>query len=82
MRNILILVLMAISCLVPQSVCAQSQLQSMATRLKAFGEKLPQEQIFVHLDNSSYYLGDTIFYKAYVRRCDTGRPSDISGILY
>ena len=82
MRNILILVLMAISCLVPRSVCAQSQLQSMATRLKAFGEKLPQEQIFVHLDNSSYYLGDTIFYKAYVRRCDTGRPSDISGVLY
>ncbi|MBQ2363097.1 MAG: hypothetical protein II287_05760, partial [Bacteroidaceae bacterium] len=82
MKNILILVLMAISCLIPQNICAQSQLQSMATRLKAFGEKLPQEQIFVHLDNSSYYLGDTIFYKAYVRRCDTGRPSDISGVLY
>ena len=82
MRNILILVLMAISCMIPQNICAQSQLQSMATRLKAFGEKLPQEQIFVHLDNSSYYLGDTIFYKAYVRRCDTGRPSDISGVLY
>ena len=82
MKNILLLVMLAISCLVPQDVCAQNKLQSMASRLKAFGEKLPQEQIFVHLDNSSYYLGDTIFYKAYVRRCDTGRPSDISGILY
>ena len=54
----------------------------MANRLKSFGTKLPQEQVFLHMDNNCYYLGDTIFYKAYVRRSDNGHPTNLSGILY
>lgn len=54
----------------------------MVNRLKAFGTKLPQEQIYLHMDNNSYYLGDTIYYKAYVRRDDSGLPTNLSGILY
>lgn len=61
---------------------AQDKMVTMVNRLKAFGAKIPQEQIFLHLDNSCYYLGDTIFYKAYVHRDDNGRPTDLSGILY
>ncbi len=61
---------------------AQDKMDKMVDRLKAFGTKLAQEQVFLHLDNSSYYLGDTIFYKAYVNRGDNGRPTDLSGILY
>jgi hypothetical protein len=57
-------------------------MESLVTRLKTFGLKLPQEQVFLHMDNSSYYLGDTIYYKAYVRRGDNGRPTNLSGILY
>ena len=34
------------------------------------------------MDNNCYYLGDTIFYKAYVRRSDNGHPTNLSGILY
>lgn len=61
---------------------AQNRLESMANRLHAFGTKLTQEQVFLHMDNSCYYLGDTIFYKAYVKRCDNGQPTNLSGILY
>jgi hypothetical protein len=61
---------------------AQETLESMANRLKTFGEKLPQEQVFIHLDNTSYYLNDTVYYKAYVRRSDNGMPTNLSGILY
>ena len=57
-------------------------LEGWADRLKAFGKSLPQEQVFVHLDNTCYFLGDTIYYKAYVRRSDTGLPSRVSGVLY
>lgn len=43
---------------------------------------LPQEMVFVHMDNTCYFLGDTLFYKAYVQRSDTGKPSDLSEVLY
>lgn len=59
-----------------------SLLQEYARRLQAFGKTLPQEYVYIHMDNTCYYLGDTIYYKAYIRRSDTGRPSNISGILY
>ncbi len=52
-----------------------------AKRLKAFGQNIPQEEVFLHLDNTCYYLGDTIYYKAYMR-LSTGRPSTLSRMLY
>ena len=56
-------------------------LDGWAERLQLFGEKIPQEEIFVHMDNSCYYLGDTLYYKAYMRLSD-GRPSTLSQLLY
>ena len=61
---------------------APTTLDGWADRLGKFGKSIPQEQIFVHMDNTCYFLGDTIYYKAYVRRSDTGAPSRISGVLY
>ncbi len=61
---------------------AQDKIEIMVNRLKTFGSKIAQEQVFLHLDNSSYYLGDTIFYKVYVSRGDNGRPTNLSGIVY
>ena len=43
---------------------------------------LPQEIAFIHMDNTCYFLGDTIFYKAYVQRSDTGKPTNLSEVLY
>ena len=77
-----------ISCYLSFVIChlalAQSPttLQGWAERLEKFGKSIPQEQVFVHMDNNCYFLGDTIYYKAYVRRSDTGAPSRISGVLY
>ena len=56
-------------------------LESWAERLQTFGTKIPQEEVFVHMDNTCYYLGDTIYYKAYMRLSD-GRPSPLSRLLY
>lgn len=41
-----------------------------------------QEKVYIHTDNQCYYLGDTLWYKAYVTRADDLRPTDISRILY
>ena len=51
-------------------------------RLMAFGKTIPQEKVFVHMDNTSYQLGDTIWFTAYTRQTDTDKPSDVSGVLY
>lgn len=57
-------------------------LEGWAGKLEKFGKSIPQEQVFIHMDNTCYFLGDTIYYKAYVRRSDTGTPSRVSGVLY
>ena len=41
-----------------------------------------QEKIYIHTDNRSYFLGDTLWYKAYVLRADDLKPTDMSKILY
>ena len=65
-----------------QQSSAPTTLEGWAERLETFGKSIPQEQVFVHMDNTCYFLGDTIYYKAYVRRSDTGAPSRLSGVLY
>ena len=41
-----------------------------------------QEKAFVHTDNQCYFVGDTLWYKAYVVRADNLQPTDMSRILY
>ena len=56
-------------------------LNGWVDRLQKFGKSIPQEQVFIHTDNTCYFLGDTLFYKAYVRRSD-GIPTRLSKVLY
>ncbi len=65
-----------------QAIETPTTLEGWATRLQKFGKSIPQEQVFVHMDNTCYFLGDTIYFKAYLRRSDTGTPSNLSGLLY
>ena len=68
---------------IPMLMSAQeSGLDKLASRQAAFGRTIPQEKVFVHMDNTSYQLGDTIWFSAYLRRTDTDKPSDVSGVLY
>ncbi len=48
----------------------------------AFSKAFPREKVHLHLDNTSYYQGDTIWFKAYVVTADDNRPSTISKPLY
>ena len=47
-----------------------------------FGMYYPQEKVYLHLDNTGYFKGETIWFKAYVKRCDTDRRTDLSHVLY
>ena len=54
----------------------------LADRLARFGQAIPQEKVYVHMDNTSYFLGDTIWFAAYTRRTNEDKPSRISRVLY
>ena len=38
-------------------------LDTLYRKVKGFGVGLPQEKAYLHLDNTCYFLGDTIWYK-------------------
>ncbi len=56
-------------------------LEPLAKHLAVFGRSVPQETVFVHTDNTCYYVGDTIYFKAYVK-LSTGKVSNLSELLY
>lgn len=47
-----------------------------------FADAYPREKVSLHLDNASYYLGDTIWFKAYVVMAEQNLPTTISKPLY
>lgn len=49
---------------------------------RQFAEAFPREKVHLHFDNTSYYQGDTIWFKAYVVDAATLRPTAISKPLY
>ena len=55
---------------------------SLAARVERFGTGLPQEKVYLHIDNTCYFVGDTVWYKAYVTRSDKGWLTDLSKIMY
>ncbi len=50
--------------------------------LEQSGKTQVQEKVYVHTDNECYFVGDTLWYKAYVVRADQLVPTDMSRILY
>lgn len=51
-------------------------------RTMNFSMAIPQEKVYLHFDNTGYFQGETMWYKAYVVRADNGRATDISSVLY
>lgn len=41
-----------------------------------------QEKVHLHLDNTCYFVGDTLWYKAYVTQADCLKPTNLSKLLY
>ena len=59
---LLIILLLSIS----MTVWAQSPLDTLVMRAIMVNQLFPQEKVYLHFDNTSYYLGETMWFKAYV----------------
>ena len=72
--------------LLPFSSYAQQQtaekLFELFKTVSGFDRKYPREKVYLHMDNTSYVEGDTLWYKAYVVRASSLRPTDLSRVLY
>lgn len=51
-------------------------------RAMLFNQSLPQEKVYLHFDNTGYFMGETIWFKAYVVRADNTAPTNMSRVLY
>ena len=43
---------------------------------------MQQERVYLHFDNTAYYLGETMWFKAYTTFGTNDRPSTLSKVLY
>ena len=57
-------------------------LRTLWRRLWLYSKRYAQEKVFIHMDNTSYCLGDTIWFSVYTRDTDTKKPSRQSCVLY
>lgn len=65
-----------------QADSAVIRIKQYLTNIHSFNQAYPQEKVYLHLDNHSYFIGDTIWFKAYVTNASTLKLTDISQILY
>lgn len=75
MRNILTIILLWASV-----VASADALDSLQEALR--DRPQIQERIYVQTDNNCYFVGDTLWYKAFVLRADSLKPTHLSKLLY
>ena len=87
MRIAVICILFSVSLLLQgqNSQSFPSQTDSLAKFVRniiAFNQMFPQEKVYLHFDNTGYFMGETIWFKAYVVNPINNRPNVLSKVLY
>ena len=72
---------------IPQGTVADrpAELDSLLTRMARairHTRAVPQEKVYLHFDNTGYYMGEKIRFKAYVVRADDRTPTPLSRVLH
>ena len=57
------------------------ELERFAGNIQQFSSIYPQEKVYLHFDNTSYYTGETIWFKAFVVNAADNRRA-VSKVLY
>lgn len=63
----------------------KEQTENLFRKFKAaaqFDYRYPREKVYMHFDNAAFFENDTIWYKAYVVRASSLKPTSLSKILY
>gem|GEM_PF-615863 len=92
MKPLLPLLVTALLTLQPLPAGAQEQNSAAASvgerlsqyvqNIETFNRILPQEKVYLHFDNTAYYIGDTLWFAAYVVTAPDHRPTPLSRVLH
>lgn len=87
MRNIMLTTIIMLASL-PLSAqttadsTARNKLDNLVLRSVAIETLFPEERVYLHFDNTAYYLTETIWFKAYVMSGSENTPTTMSRVLY
>lgn len=65
-----------------QSRKADARLMAFMRNVQSYRRLLPQEKVYLHLDNNAYFKDETIWFSAYVVQASSLSPSSLSKVLY
>lgn len=66
----------------PLHAAEEVGIREMVNRINLFNRYLPQEKVYLHFDNTAYFMGEKMWFKAYVLRSDNHHATDVSRVLY
>lgn len=73
-------------CVFPLELSAQSEsihtLAGYVKKINQFNKLNPQEKVYLHFDNTGYFIGDTIWFKAYSVFAEHHHPTSLSKVLH
>ncbi|MDR1672633.1 MAG: hypothetical protein LBS09_04105, partial [Bacteroidales bacterium] len=76
LRIILFILLACWAVLLPaQQSDAVQRLQTFARNINSFSNLYPQEKVYLHFDNTGYYIGETMWFQSYVVSAQTLQPA-------
>jgi len=58
------------------------KIASFSKNFISFSKDYPQEKVYLHFDNSAYFLGETLWFKGYIVSADRNALSQMSKTLY
>lgn len=81
-RLFLLFLLMASGLSAQDSTTVSGRLISFAKKATLFNREYTQEKAYLHFDNTGYFLGETIWFKAYIVKAENNAITDMSKTLY
>ena len=90
MKNMLKLFLLSLAVMIPVSGYSSDEnlnandanVTDVVGNIRKYFQEVQQERVYMHFDNTSYYKGDSIWFKAYVVGERSLDDTDLSKILY
>lgn len=86
MKKIFLLPCIALLCCLPlraqETDSIIDKLIHYVHAVNSFSRYIPQEKVYLHFDNSSYYEGDNIWFKCYLVNSELNQASGLSKTLY
>ena len=83
-RNIVLLLLLSFDIVGAEAspLSPSVSLKRFVKSISAYNYMFPREQVYLHFDNTGYFMGETIWFKAHVVNPQGFRPTALSRVLY